>query len=673
MNNLNAALSYHRNGRKVLPLEVGGKRVIARLTGKWKDKTITEEMVWRWWTQVPDANIGLVLEGLTCVDVDNCDEIDPTILEELNSTCSCIVRSGHDKGHDGGHYYYYGETPSHEFSGGEIKSGPGDYTAIPPSKTKDTYTYTTEQPWLCLIGMPQSLQQKFVPKITEVEVRPVPVQRHPAAVAVAFKLRHQGMDGKEMLAGLHEWNDQLPIPMEQERAREEFPPIVIWVAEHYKEKIDIHTLRALFIQMNEGTLLRITDRGLWVRYYGGYWHVYDDDEFKSLVLECTDSVGRLKIHYTDALRRWSSGEKVFHKKEEEFDTSLDVLNCKSVTWSPDGEYEHRKEDLITRIVDVDYNPDILRDLDESRWGRFLEETCEGQEGLLEWLQLTAGYSLYGHNEQQVIFFVCGPRDTGKTTFLEAIRSVLGPYATTMDPRSLMKATWQRDGASHSADLVALKGKRFVVGSELSKGGHVNEALVKRLTSNEAISVRAAYGKQQMVFVPEATFWLMMNDLPTFEWTDEALQKRIKVVPFENTVDRARMDRKLLKVFQEDVQERQIILAWLADGAERYYHEVLLEEPPCVRKVTEEYFEVQCPYVAWFRSCCEEGKDFKTTSSDMVQSIEMYSQNVGMVEASRAQLSNKYYRAEWLKARGFTKGRVQDLGRQVSCWVGFRIV
>ncbi|GAG33656.1 unnamed protein product, partial [marine sediment metagenome] len=68
---LNAAIRYAELGYPVFPCVPGGKVPLTQ--HGFKDATDDVTRVGSWWTQHPDANIGLPTEGLLAVDVDGDD------------------------------------------------------------------------------------------------------------------------------------------------------------------------------------------------------------------------------------------------------------------------------------------------------------------------------------------------------------------------------------------------------------------------------------------------------------------------------------------------------------------------------------------------------------------------------------------------------------------------
>jgi hypothetical protein len=81
-----AALDYVHRGFPVFPVKPGGKRPLGRLVPNgFKDATLDEEQVRRWWTEEPTANVGLV----TGVVFDVLDVDGPEGIEALNAAAPC--------------------------------------------------------------------------------------------------------------------------------------------------------------------------------------------------------------------------------------------------------------------------------------------------------------------------------------------------------------------------------------------------------------------------------------------------------------------------------------------------------------------------------------------------------------------------------------------------------
>ena len=134
---------------------------------------------------------------------------------------------------------------------------------------------------------------------------------------------------------------------------------------------------------------------------------------------------------------------------------------------------HAREDLITRGIDVDYDPDAVC----PTWERFIHEVFGGNAEIIAFVQRVAGYSLTGAIIEHVLIVLHGPGSNGKTTLIKALHYLLGPYAKHA-PTDLLLA---RRGEHHPTELATLHGARLVTAVETGEGRRLAESLVKQLT------------------------------------------------------------------------------------------------------------------------------------------------------------------------------------------------
>lgn len=135
-----AALAWAAAGWKVLPLKAGGKTPLT--AHGFKDATTDEAVIAGWWTQWPNANIGIATgAGLIVLDIDTKNGKDgyaslarvglpPEVLARLN-TYTVQTPSG------GGHFYFRSTGPAKSrmdiLSGIDIRANDA-YIVVPPSQ-----------------------------------------------------------------------------------------------------------------------------------------------------------------------------------------------------------------------------------------------------------------------------------------------------------------------------------------------------------------------------------------------------------------------------------------------------------------------------------------------------------------------------------------------------------
>lgn len=235
---------------------------------------------------------------------------------------------------------------------------------------------------------------------------------------------------------------------------------------------------------------------------------------------------------------------------------------------------HARGDLITKISPVDYDPEATC----PTWEWFVSWAMQDDAQMIEFVQRAVGYSLTGSTAEQVLFFLNGGGENGKSTFLGVLQHILGDYAISAEA-DLLLAT---DNERHSTGLTDLVGRRFVVAQELDEGRRLAEATVKQLTGGD--KVRARRMRQDFFeFEVDAKFWIAANHRPQIRGTDHAIWRRIRLVPFTATIAGKKDPTLPSKLLAESAG----ILNWALEGL-RKWRDDGLGESATVTEATNSY-------------------------------------------------------------------------------------
>jgi len=238
--------------------------------------------------------------------------------------------------------------------------------------------------------------------------------------------------------------------------------------------------------------------------------------------------------------------------------------------------EHRRQDLVTKLAPVVYDPDAAC----PTWERFLLEVMNGDQDLIGFLQRAIGYTLTGDTSEQVLFILHGKGANGKSTLLETLRAMLGDeYTIQIRPETLMI----RQGDAIPNDVARLKGARLVNARETEEGKRLAEGLVKEMTGGDTITAR--FLRQEFFdFRPEFKLFLAANHKPTIRGTDLAIWRRIRLIPFAVTFPEDKQDKQLAKKLQAELPG---ILAWAVRGCQEWQNRGL-GIAAAVKQATEAY-------------------------------------------------------------------------------------
>ncbi|WP_408951577.1 phage/plasmid primase, P4 family [Lysobacter sp. Hz 25] len=215
------------------------------------------------------------------------------------------------------------------------------------------------------------------------------------------------------------------------------------------------------------------------------------------------------------------------------------------------------------------------------WRRFLGDVTGNDAELAAYLQRVVGYCLTGVTREHALFFLYGTGANGKSVFVNTLATILGDYATNAPMETFMEARGDR----HPTDLAGLRGARFVAASETEQGRRWNEAKLKAITGGDKISAR--FMRQDFFeYIPQFKLVIAGNHKPAIRNVDEAMKRRLHMVPFTVTIPPERRDGRLTEKL---LAERDGIMTWAVQGCLDWQH-IGLRPPQCVIDATDEYFE-----------------------------------------------------------------------------------
>jgi putative DNA primase/helicase len=255
--------------------------------------------------------------------------------------------------------------------------------------------------------------------------------------------------------------------------------------------------------------------------------------------------------------------------------------------------QHQQSDYITKISPVQFLPE-LRDEDCSLWLCFLERVMAGNAGVIDYLRRVIGYSLTGDVGEQSLWFLHGSGANGKSTFLGAIRELMGDYGW----QAVSELLIQRSHETHPTERADLFGKRFVCTIETEQGKRIAEALMKQMTGGDKMTARKMR-QDFFEFSPTHKLFLAANHKPTIRGTDYAVWRRIKLVPFTVTIPEEEKDKALPAKLKAELPA---ILAWAVRGCLEWQREGM-REPGEVTDATNAYRAEQDKVAKFLGECC----------------------------------------------------------------------
>ncbi len=707
------ALRYGRLGWPVFPLGVRSKfPMIPKDQGGrgCLDATTDEAQVREWWGRWPFANIGLATgHAFFAVDIDLKDGGDET-WDNLRASHPALPETLEQTTGTGGRHILYRPPDfkvanSQDLIGDGIDvRGTGGYIVACPSIHPDTkrgYQWDgirdpEEQP---MADAPAWLLDKIrqvnnhKPITAEISNK-IPVgSRHAFLVSKAGSLRRMGFTPDEIFAALEVVNQNRcsePKPLKSIRqiadSMENYAPDARsmnlasakpgrdsetpdLLSQHFSDYGNAQRVIAL-----HGEQMRYSHIAEnWLNWEGTHWLIDDGGRARWRSQHTIVEFGKqaMSTRNEDAAKfaaKCLNSQRISNALREaqphlaiqpkDLDRDPYLLNCRNgaIELKTGRLREHRRQDFITRLAPVEYDPAARSEL----WQRALDQWTDGNRELQAFLQRAVGYSLTGDTGEEVLFFVHGPAAAGKSSFLEAIKATLGDYAKTADFDTFV----QRKDVAIRNDIAELAGRRFVCSIEVDEGKKLAEGLVKMLTGGDTVRARFLY-EEGFEFLPQFKLWLAANKAPKVRDDDAAMWRRILRIPFENVIAKDKRDPSVKKRLKDTSDAGPAILAWAVEGCLRWQEE-RLQVPPLVEQATEAYRLDMDPLRQFFEDCCVFGDGLKVTAARLHQEYETWCRQNGEREVTGKEFSER------LRTRNCQPGKVWVLGKQNRGWHGIGV-
>lgn len=416
--------------------------------------------------------------------------------------------------------------------------------------------------------------------------------------------------------------------------------IIIEAHPHYSSvyKWTELSMAELFVECYKDVSKYCKEIGVWYTYNGSMW---EKDIGSLLVMDKLQEFVKLLDIYSNELdskevdivkyksfivklldrrareRMIKDAQNLVSISLSDFDKNPYLINCENGTYDLENDSFrfHSSEDYITLKTNCLYIlPTSEINYNHTRWNQFIDEITNNDKEKADYLQRALGYSLLGKTTEECMFMAWGKTTrNGKGTLFNSIHNLLGTYSAAASSQLLCKTNAIKDPSRANPALCALKGKRFIIMSEIAKYAEIDEDVFKKFTGNDLITARELY-KSEFEFSMQGTFWIMCNDLPKIIDKGIFSSDRIKVIEFDRHFDAETRDITLKSQFQEKTA-KAVIFKWLIDGYKKY-KKVGLAEPKEITENIEKY-ELDNDIVKRFiNDCCENNQNNKILKTDM---------------------------------------------------------
>lgn len=253
---------------------------------------------------------------------------------------------------------------------------------------------------------------------------------------------------------------------------------------------------------------------------------------------------------------------------------------------------HRREDLITKLAEVDYAPEATC----PKFDAFLSEV-QPDMSVQRFLDQWGGLSFTGDIGEQKLAFFYGKGRNGKGVYVETLKFIAGTYTEAVPVETFLDSGRARRGGEATPDLAILPGVRYLTTSEPEKGAKLAEGLIKLATGGDTMKARHL-NRDIFSFVPQFKLTMQGNYRPKITGTDEGIWGRLLLIPWPVFIPPERRDPRLthkLRAEASGILNRLLngLCDWLDHG---------LVLPGVVVEATQQYREDSDPLGRFLAEC-----------------------------------------------------------------------
>ncbi|MDA0990304.1 MAG: phage/plasmid primase, P4 family [Verrucomicrobia bacterium] len=392
------------------------------------------------------------------------------------------------------------------------------------------------------------------------------------------------------------------------------------------------------------------DWGKWLEWTGTFWQidrttkVYDmaREICRQAAAQCNQGSGKqlASARTIAAVERLARSDRRHATIADQWDADPFALNTPGgvVDLRTGAMRANQPEDHCTKITAV------APDGDCPLWREFMARISGENMELTTFLQKAMGYALTGSIREHALFFGHGQGANGKSTFLNCIADIMADYHTTAPAEVFMVSRNDR----HPTELAGLQGARFVTAIETEGNRSWAEAKIKALTGGDEIAARFMRG-DFFTFRPAFKLFVAGNHKPRLRNVDEAIRRRLHLIPFTVTIPPEERDPDLPDKLRE---EWPGILSWCIEGAVEW-HRNGLRPPAIVANATQEYLNAEDTIALWIDDRCYAEDDARTLASELYKSFGDWAEAGGERAMSQRAFSTA------LEQHGYAKEKSRD--------------
>ncbi len=364
----------------------------------------------------------------------------------------------------------------------------------------------------------------------------------------------------------------------------------------------------------------------------------------------------------DTVVKLASRTAEFKVSPRELNADPFLLCCENGTLDlKTGELrEHRQTDLITVMAPVQF----VEGARDRAWSSFLRQVLGKDRETARFLKRAFYITLMGTATEKSFFNLYDGNvgNTGKTTFLECIKAVIGDYCGVVNAETfLANPTY---GGSIRSDLAACDGKRMVLSNEIPAGRKLDSDMLKKLTDGGGTYMYRQLHEKAYTAPITFTIWLDGNKTARAMTDDDPLFARWRLIAFDRQIEKPDPHWRERNV--ERAEFRAAVLWWIVSARESYWKDGLGSSLK-IEKATKEVRAAMDPLREFWEDCIDFGPENWDSWHNLSTAKTIFSrENPGDREISATTFR------ELLRSKGATPVTRRVNGKETRGWSNLKV-
>lgn len=333
--------------------------------------------------------------------------------------------------------------------------------------------------------------------------------------------------------------------------------------------------------------------GEWRRYQGGVWQEIPELIIKREIQRISARKEYLKTTNSAIVSIFELLKAHLNIPSPIFDANPNLLifdDC-VLNLETNKKIAHSPKNYATSKLPFKYDPKA----ESKEWERFLQHLPHA-----EFLQEFAGYCLTSETKYELALWLWGPPGGGKSTFVEALCTMLGPKACVLGLSEIDRSSFA---------LAQLPGKTLSVSTELPSRSLRSPNIINALISGEMISFERKY-RDPITMRPHVKLLWAMNNLPSIDLGGVGIFRRIVPVYIPSVPENERDPAVKSGILASGMA----VVNWALAGLRRLQERGRFDVPPELLAARDGYRQRSDLTLCFVDECCERDEDSRARTA-----------------------------------------------------------